>query len=109
MMSTTANPVTTHGTSDLLVRINELVRRLDTIESALDALRNQPPAKEWYSVEEVAELLGNAPFTVREWARNRRINARKRRCGRGKYRAWMISHSELTRIRNEGLLPPPEL
>jgi hypothetical protein len=96
-------------TSDgLLGRFDELLRRLDTIESMLNALRGQQLTKDWYSISEVAELLGKAPFTVREWCRNRRIHAEKRPCGRGKSREWMVSHQELVRIRNEGLRPIPE-
>jgi hypothetical protein len=31
----------------------------------------------------------------------------KKNCGRGVAGEWIISHDELTRIRNEGLLPDP--
>lgn len=40
--------------------------------------------------------------------RNIRINATKAMCGRGSEQAWLISHEELTRYQNEGLLPVPE-
>ncbi len=42
---------------------------------------------------------------MREWFRLGRIRAEKRPCGRGRSQEWMINHDELTRIRNEGLLP----
>jgi Helix-turn-helix domain len=61
--------------------------------------------KEWYSTAEVAELLGRAEWTAREWCRLKRVNAVKRRCGRGAHCEWAISHAELIRIMNEGLLP----
>jgi transposase len=61
--------------------------------------------KDFYSTDEVAEILDKAEFTVREWARRGRINAQKRRSGRGRYRSWVISHEELKRIEREGLLP----
>jgi len=51
--------------------------------------------------------LGKAEFTVREWCRQGRVEAGKRPCGRGRSREWTVSHKELTRLRNEGLLPLP--
>lgn len=67
-----------------------------------------PPApKEWFTTAEVAEKLDRSEFTVREWCRNGRINAKKRATGRGKSKDWMIHRSEIERIRNEGLLAPP--
>ncbi|MCY2987266.1 MAG: helix-turn-helix domain-containing protein [Planctomycetota bacterium] len=61
--------------------------------------------KNYYSTDEVAELLGKAEFTVPEWARRGPIKAEKRRSGRGKYQWWVISHQGLNRIQREGLLP----
>jgi hypothetical protein len=83
--------------------------RLDRIEELLRALVEQRPVKDWYSVNEVARLLGKAPFTIREHARLSRIRAEKRKTGRGPFSEWMISHGELERIRNEGLLPDPNV
>jgi hypothetical protein len=51
-----------------------------------------------------AQILGRAEFTVREWCRLGRVWASKRQCGRGNAKEWIISHEELTRIQNEGLL-----
>ena len=82
-----------------------IIDRLEKIEQALGQLISERTIKEWYSVAEVAEILGRAEFTVREWCRLGRIWASKRDCGRGNSKEWMISHEELTRIRNEGLLP----
>jgi hypothetical protein len=42
---------------------------------------------------------------VREWCRLGRVAASERACGRGKFQEWIVSHEELTRLRNEGLLP----
>lgn len=82
-----------------------LLERLERIEAALEILVRQRAVKDWYSTDEVAELLGKAPFTVRQWCRLGRVRARKRPCGRGLSAEWMNSHEELTRIQNEGLLP----
>ena len=83
----------------------ELLERLDRIESLLQSLVQEKTIRDYYSTAEVAELLGKAEFTVREWCRLNRVYAEKRQTGRGRAKEWMISHQELTRIRNEGLLP----
>jgi hypothetical protein len=82
-----------------------LLERLDRIEAAVAELCRGCKAKAWYEVEEAAAILGRAPFTVREWCRQGRINAKKKGSGRGKYQSWVISEAELTRIQREGLLP----
>ena len=79
--------------------------RLERIETVLAALVESKTAKEWYSTGEVAKIMGKAEFTVREWCRLGRVYAEKRECGRGHSQEWIISHAELQRIRNEGLLP----
>jgi hypothetical protein len=81
-----------------------LEERLERIESMLAVLVERQSAREWYSVEELARLLGKAEFTVREWCRHGRIHAEKRLSGRGAYPAWCISHQELLRYQREGLL-----
>jgi hypothetical protein len=68
-------------------------------------LVEQRSIKEWYSTSEVAEIVGKAEFTVREWCRHGRIRGEKRACGRGSSGEWVVSHEELTRYRNEGLRP----
>lgn len=84
---------------------DNLIQRLERIEQTLQLLVEQRTVKEWYSTAEIAKLLGKAEFTVREWCRLGRVNAQKRKCGRGVNSEWIISHEELNRIRNEGLLP----
>lgn len=85
--------------------MRELSNRLDRIEATLQALVKLKTVKDWYTTDEVGEILRKAPFTVREWCRNGRVNATKRECGRGGSREWIISHDELVRIQNDGLLP----
>jgi len=79
--------------------------RLEKIEAMLTVLVERQQVREWYSVEELAQLLGKAEFTVREWCRLGRIRAEKRLSGRGAFPAWCISHEELLRYQREGLLP----
>lgn len=88
---------------------DELLARLQKIETLLAALVEQRTIKEWYSTAELAAILGRAEFTVREWCRLGRVRAEKKKCGRGPASEWIVSHEELTRVRNEGLLPDPRL
>jgi len=85
----------------------DISERLERIESLLESLVEQRTVKDWYSTTEVARILGKAEFTVREWCRLGRVRAQKKQCGRGISSEWIISHEELTRVRNEGLLPDP--
>lgn len=95
--------------STALTRVLEVLaaveRRLEGIESSLRTAIDQRVIRDWYDTAAVAELLGKAEFTVREWCRRGRIRAQKRRSGRGKYQLWVISHEELQRFQREGLLP----
>ena len=84
---------------------DDLIGRLERIELALQLLVEQRTVKEWYSTSEIAKILGKSEYTVREWCRLGRIHASKRQYARGAYPEWRISHDELTRIKNEGLLP----
>jgi hypothetical protein len=85
--------------------LGAVTERLDRIESTLDRLARQRAVKDWYTTAEVAQLLGKAEFTVREWCRQGRVRAEKKVSGRGKYQAWVISQAELQRVQREGLLP----
>lgn len=86
---------------------NELLQRLERIEAALLRLEGKQE-KDWYSTDELAAFLEKAPYTCREWARHGRINAKKRACGRGRAKEWVVSADEVKRIQEEGLLPFPE-
>lgn len=98
------------------ITIHELRAEVQTISQELASLRetlgavhgmlsNRPLHKDSYTTAELAEILGRKPYTVREWCRLQRINAFKADCGRGIDEEWRISHEELVRIQNEGLLP----
>lgn len=75
------------------------------VAELLDAKRALVPPKEWYTTTEFAEIVGRAPYTVMELCRHGRLNAAKRLAGRGTNKDWSISHAELNRYQNEGLLP----
>ena len=79
--------------------------RLERIENMLVVLVERQAVREWYTTEQVAQLVGKAEFTVREWCRHGRITAEKRNSGRGAFPAWVIGHQELQRYQREGLLP----
>ena len=92
--------------------VKELASRLARIESVLcdlhELVTNRQTTKDSYTTQEVAKILDKKPYTVREWCRLQRVNAFKAMCGRGCEEEWRITHEELLRIQNEGLLPPPE-
>lgn len=91
---------------------SELKSELGRLQAAIvdmrDLLLNQKTVKESYDTKEVAEILDRKPYTVREWCRLKRVNAFKAMCGRGCEEEWRITHQELVRIQNEGLLRVPE-
>lgn len=82
-------------------------RTAELLSDIHEWLLERRPRKQWYSPAEAAEILGKSAFTVREWCRLNRINARKRPTGRGDAQEWEISDEEIERIKNHGLLPTP--
>jgi hypothetical protein len=83
----------------------ELMKKLEQMEAMLRILVDRQLVREWYTTEQVAQLVGKAEFTVREWCRLGRIHAEKRMSGRGASAAWVISHVKLLRYQREGLVP----
>lgn len=83
--------------------------RLDRIERLLERLVERQTAKEWYSVEQFARLVGKAPFTVRQWCNLGRVRAERSMTRSGPSRVWAIGHDEYLRYQREGLLPPARL
>jgi hypothetical protein len=86
-------------------QIEILLEHLKRVEAMVSELVRQRVVKQWYTTTEIAEALGRAAYTIREGCRAGRIRARKKPCGRGKGGEWLVSHEELTRLLNEGLLP----
>jgi hypothetical protein len=61
----TVNNLSNVDVRDILSTISDRLSRIE------DSLSDRPEAtftREWYTASEVAEILGKAPFTVREWA-----------------------------------------
>jgi len=85
--------------------MNDILERLERIETALVTLIEQRQVQDWYDTATIAKILGKSAYRVREWCREGRVNAERRPCGRGRVREWMISHEELMRIKSQGLLP----
>jgi hypothetical protein len=93
---------------ELTAAVIEIKHTLSDIRSMMQGLLTARQAKDWYSTAEVAAILQRAEYTVREHCRLGRIRASKKACGRGKGGGeWLISHAELIRFSNEGLLPLP--
>jgi hypothetical protein len=97
--------------SDRLAAIEEKLDKTTALLSKIDAnltnLVKQHTIKEFYTTDDICKIFGKASYTVREWCRLRRINAKKVPSARGGEFEWRISHEELVRIQNEGLLPIP--
>jgi len=102
-----ANPMTKN--QEFTKEDLELESRLSKIETVVEAifeiLTNRQKIKDWYTVSELAKILGRSEFTIREWCRLGRVFASKRAAGRGSSKEWIVSNEELDRIQNEGLLP----
>lgn len=82
-----------------------IMQQLKEIREALGVLIERQQVREFYEVDQFAALTGKAAFTVREYCRNGRLHALKRRSGRGGSTSWVISHEEYRRFQREGLLP----
>ena len=97
---------------ELIAEVCGLKDRIEELEQVIAELRDllltQKTVKESYNTKEVASIVGRKPYTVREWCRHQRINGYKAQCGRGSEVEWRITHDELVRLQNEGLLPKPE-
>lgn len=85
--------------------LDDLMRRVRRLEAQLAALSESPTLAKSYSVAEFSAEVRRSRETVREWARLGRVLAERRMTGCGPYREWVISHAELLRYRQEGLLP----
>jgi len=83
----------------------DILKRLERLESMLVVLVERQMVKDFYTVEEFARMIGRSEFTCREYCRLGRVKAQKRMSGRGAYASWVVSHAEMQRYQREGLLP----
>ena len=74
---------------------SEINERLGRIEALLSQLVDKPPMREFYTVDQAAERLGLAAWTVRNRCRLGDILAEKDRSGQ-----WVIHCDELERLEN---------
>ncbi|MEM9410265.1 MAG: helix-turn-helix domain-containing protein [Planctomycetota bacterium] len=113
LRSPNRNEQSTNGKQihELVSEIVTLKNQIADLESTIAELRNllisQKTIKDSYDTKEIAQILDRKPYTVREWCRLKRINAYKAQFGRGAEEEWRVTHDELVRIQNEGLLPIP--
>ena len=85
------------GQANLLLYMQELLSRAVVREDGRSA----------YSTAEFATMVKRKPVTVRRWCREHRISATQAG-GRGPSGEYRISHEELVRYRNQGLLRPKD-
>ena len=90
--------------------INKALSKLDERLARIEDLLSKPSngkefRKDWFTVPEAAEMLEKQPYTIREWCRLGRIEAKKRECGRGRTSEWVISKEAIERYLNDGLSP----
>ena len=83
----------------------DLTAKLDRIEGILATLVERQVVKDWYSTEESRRISARPSSRSANgagWAGS----AKKQGSGRGAHAAWVISHQELLRYREQGLLSP---
>src|SRR4051794_36740217 len=83
-----------------------IAQRLANIEAAIQVIASKHTTKDQYTTKEFGQIVGTHPQTIRQHCINRRISAKKLEgVGRGSTDEWRISHQELVRYQNHGLLP----
>ncbi len=99
-----------HGTCEINAeqkeknKVDDIRELLLTVNGKLDALVARETVHETYSTREFADRVGLAEWTVRNYCRLGRLNARKKKSGRGLSLEWTLQNEELERFRREGLL-----
>ena len=86
-------------------RLTAFEEKQARILDLLTTFISQKKIKDFYSVDEIAEITERTPYQVREWLRTGRLIGVKRAGGRGRHKEWAVSHDELNRYQNHGLRP----
>jgi hypothetical protein len=84
--------------TDQYSRIMEGLERLQKAQSL-------SVVKESYTTEEVAERLGRAEWTVRQWCNKGKAEGAYKVHGKGRTGEWRIPHEFIVRFQNELLTP----
>ena len=92
---------TTTSSESIVTMLSQIIATQRRLEILLT--KSYSRSQQWFSTEEVASEIGRRPFTVRQWCRLGRLQARKRVTGRGGIAEWEIPLEELERYRNHGL------
>jgi excisionase family DNA binding protein len=84
--------------------VKQAVMCLPTVESGVRDLKDRfnRRTKTHLTVEEVAEITGRAPYTVRRWIKEKRIRAQRIKDGGPKGRL-LIQREEIERLIADGL------
>ena len=86
--------------------IQSLQEEIRLVRDDLEKRPVTPPSpQEWFSTSDASKLLQKSEYTVRQWCNEGRINAVKREERRGGSALWKISVEDVTRYKDEGLLP----
>lgn len=93
--------------SEQLTYIRRELESLHAAISKIHQLLEHPalPQQEWLDVQEASLLFNRAPWTVRAWARNGRIQARRIGTAAGTLGPFRIHVDEIVRFKQFGLRP----
>src|SRR5262249_16111603 len=83
---------------------NELISVLKDILAAIDDVRKQlaRKVKHYFTVDEIADLTGRTPFTVRRWIKEGRITATRVE-GNGAKGKLLIARYEIAKLVASGM------
>lgn len=82
--------------AELLTQVAAMLERVDRkIDGVVERLAGA--VKDFYTVDEVAQLTGRAPYTVRSWIKDGRIRA-ERVSGTGPRGRLLVPHAELKKL-----------
>src|SRR4051812_45113802 len=80
-------PETHANNGEKMTDMQLILERIERIESLVLSIVDKQRMQSHYGTEEFAKIVNRSDFTVREWCRHGRLNARKKGSGRGKYQS----------------------